>query len=113
MASGGDRAVEGRGIRKRREALGLTQAQLSTFAKVGLRTLEQIEAGEGGGTRIDRVLATLRRIEAGEDAASEVMRVQVRPGVYVVMEVEDTATVGDQRAAEDLLRALAADPRRK
>lgn len=110
MATPGDRAAEGRALRKRREALGLTQSQLSTFAEVGLRTLEHIEDGTGGHTRIERVRRVLDRMERGEDPKSTIVRRQLEPGVWITLEVDETvATVRAVRRGEDALRAIGVD----
>lgn len=108
MTTQGDRAVEGAALRKRREALGLSQSELAVAADVGLKTLERIESGEGGHTRIQRVRRALDRLERGEDPRAELASYEIEPGVFVVLQVdENKATIRGVKRGEDLIRDIA------
>lgn len=110
MATQGDRAAEGRALRKRRERLGMSQSELSVAADVGLRTLERIEEGSGGHTRIDRVVRALDRLERNEDPKAVLVRKEIAPGVFVQLEVDESiATVSAVRRGEEAVRRLSAD----
>lgn len=109
MTTGGDRVAVGTNVRSRREALGLTQAQLAVAAGVGTRTLAQLEAGEAGWTRLSRVERALDRLERGEDPTTEVVRWQIEPGVWITLSAEDAATMRSIKAAEERIRNLLED----
>lgn len=97
-------------VRERREALGLSQSELSVAADVGLRTVERIEDGTGGHTRIDRVTRALDRLERGEDPKATHLRRQIEPGVFLVLEVDESvATIRGVRRGEEIVRNIPTD----
>jgi transcriptional regulator with XRE-family HTH domain len=111
VTTGGDRVAAGREIKARRDALGISREKLAVVSGVSNKTLENIEHGVGGHTRAHLVLRALDKLERGEDPLSEVVRVQVRPGVWVTISADDVASMRDVRSVEDALRGMADGPK--
>lgn len=105
--TGGDR-VRPETFRARREALGITAESFYKMARISRRALTNAEKGDAGPTVTNKVENTLRRLEAGEPVAEEahVMRVEFRPGVWVTVDADNVATLGDLREVEQKIRRL-------
>jgi predicted transcriptional regulator len=95
-------------FKARREALGVTAERFYKMARVSRRALHNAEKGEAGPTVSAKVEQTLRRLESGQTVAEEehVVRLELRPGVYVTVDAEDYATLGDVREVETRIRRL-------
>ena len=95
-------------FKARREALGITAERFYKMARVSRRALHNAEKGEAGPTVNAKVAATLGRLESGQAVAEEehVVRLELRPGVYVTVDAEDYATLGDVREVENRIRRL-------
>jgi transcriptional regulator with XRE-family HTH domain len=105
--SGGNRRTTP-AFRQRREALGITAERFYKMAGVSRRALHNAERGEAGAVTTGKVERTLARLEAGEDVPEvpHVVRVELRPGVYVTVDAENFATLGDVREVESRIRRL-------
>jgi predicted transcriptional regulator len=108
---GGDHRDQATDIKRRREALGVTAERFFRMAGVSRRALHNAETGTAGPVVMGKVTRTLERLEAGELVPEEppVVRLEVRPGVFVTLDAENTATLGDVRDIEARLRGLASD----
>lgn len=106
---GGDRVnLTGTEIARRRKALRLSTADLAKRARLSARAVQKAEKDEAGNYTLTRLSDTLDRLEAGETVAPEVeaVRVEFRPGVWIVVDAEDSATLGDLREAEMRVRKI-------
>jgi DNA-binding XRE family transcriptional regulator len=106
MTTGGNRDMSD--FKQRREALGITAERFYKMARVSRRALHNAEKGEAGPTVRTKVEAALARLEAGGTIAEDehVVRLELRPGVYVTVDAEDYATLGDVREVETRIRRL-------
>lgn len=95
-------------IKKRRSALGLSTARLAAYARVSVRALQKAERDDAGQTVLTRVGTALDKLEAGEviEPDPTVLRVELRPGVWVTVDAENVATLGDLREVEAKIRQL-------
>ena len=95
-------------FRQRRESLGITAERFYKMAGVSRRALHNAETGTAGPVVNGKVERTLARLEAGEDVPEipHVVRVELRPGVYVTVDAENYATLGDVRDVESRIRAM-------
>jgi DNA-binding XRE family transcriptional regulator len=110
MTSGGNRGSDP-AFRQRREALGITAERFYKMAGVSRRALHNAETGKAGPVVTGKVEQTLARLESGEDVPEvpHVVRLELRPGVYVTVDAEDYATLGDVRDVETRIRRLSDD----
>jgi hypothetical protein len=78
------------------------------MAGVSRRALTNAETGKAGATVNGRVEKTLARLEAGEmvPESPHILRVQFRPGVWVTVDADNVATLGDLREVEAKIRRL-------
>jgi hypothetical protein len=78
------------------------------MARISRRALNYAETGKAGQTVRDKITLALMRLEAGEvlDDEPHVIREQIRPGVWITVEAEDVATLGDLREVEDRIHRL-------
>lgn len=113
MTSDGNRVnITGQEIQRRRLALGLdTPAQLARLARVSTRAAQKAEVDQAGATVLRKLARTLERLEAGEVIEEDPveLRLELRPGVTVTVEADNTATLGDLRDVEARLRRLIDD----
>lgn len=105
--SGGNR-VATTDFKRRREALGITAERFYKMARVSRRALHNAEGGTAGPVVTAKVANTLARLEAGETVPEDVhvLRVEIRPGVYLTVDASDEATLGDLRDVESRVRRL-------
>lgn len=106
--SGGNRGTTTTDFKTRREALGITAERFYKMARVSRRALHNAENGSAGPVVTAKVANTLARLEAGEtvDEDARVLRIEVRPGVFLTVDASDEATLGDLRDVESRVRRL-------
>lgn len=97
-------------LRERREALGLSAERFARFARISRRALNYAEDDKprAGATVTGKISTTLARLEAGEllEESSHVLRVEFRPGVWLTVEADNVATLGDLREVEEKIKRL-------
>lgn len=101
--------ITGQEIKRRRLGLGIdTPARLAQLARVSTRAAQKAERDEAGPTVLRKIARALDKLEAGEVIEEDVtvMRVEVRPGVFVTVDADNAATLGDLRDVEARIRRL-------
>lgn len=90
-----------------------TAERLARVARISRRALSYAESGRAGRTVLTKITTALARLEAGEtlEEHQHVIRLELRPGVWVTVEADDAATVGDLREVETKIRRLIEDSR--
>jgi hypothetical protein len=111
MTSDGDRLVLGPELRERIEGLGLTPAKFAKLARVSTRAMNyalEEERPHAGRTVRDKIAVAFSKLDAGEVIEEEphVLRVEFRPGVWVTVDADNIATLGDLREVEAKIRRL-------
>lgn len=81
------------------------------MARISRRALNYAEDETGpraGATVAGKITATLARLESGEVIEEEphILRVELRPGVFVTVDADNAATLGDLREVEARIRRL-------
>jgi transcriptional regulator with XRE-family HTH domain len=102
--------VLGPELKARREGLGLSVDQFARRARISTRAQSYAEgdpprAGRSVSTKISETLA---RLESGEviEEDPHVLRVELRPGIWVTVDADNVATLGDLREVEARIRRL-------
>lgn len=110
MTSDGNRVgITGLEIKRRRLALDIdTPARLAQLARVSTRAAQKAEKDEAGATVVRKIVRTLERLESGEVIEDDptVLRLELRPGVFVTIDADNAATIGDLREVEARIRRL-------
>lgn len=105
MTTGGDRDND---IKQRREALGIPAERFYRIARVSRKSLHNAETGKAGAEVVRKVNEALDKLEAGEPIAEDqhALRVEFRPGVWVTVDADNVATLGDLREVEAKIKRL-------
>jgi transcriptional regulator with XRE-family HTH domain len=107
--SDGDRVL-GPELKARREALGLSVDQFARRARISTRAQSYAEGDppRAGRTVAAKISGTLDRLEGGEviEEDPHVLRVELRPGIWVTVDADNVATLGDLRDVEARIRRL-------
>lgn len=104
--SGGNRVIGD--FKSRREALGIPAERFYKMARISRRSLSNAEAGDAGPVVMGKVEQTLQKLERGEHVSEDVhvLRLELRPGVFLTVDASDEATLGDLRDVESRVRRL-------
>lgn len=100
--------MSGSEFKRRRKALGWSVDTLARKTGLSRRTINNVESGKAGEDSVREVDRVLALGEEGLETPEQehVLRVEFRPGVWLTLDADAHARLGDLREAEDRIQAL-------